>query len=252
MLPIVIATMTADPATLSKSAPEGGSSSANRRRDVGVPAIAHYTLPGRAYDLWVEGRLLEELGIPDDKRTRVEIIGGEIFVSPGPLLHHAGIIADIRDALALMRSNDRDYPWRSVEHMDFNLRHIGDGYIPDLIILTNIFLSDPSNAGARHLVAEQIGMVVEVTSKSTASNDREPIEVTERRTKWNGYAHEGVEFYLLVDREPNTALVTLFAKPDLPDGEYRSYRQWAFGETIALPEPFGVEISTENWLPREK
>lgn len=221
---------------------------------MGVPAIAHYslTLPERAYDLWVEGRLLEELGIPDDKRTRVEIIGGEIFVSPGPLLHHARILADIRDALTFKRAADRDYPWRSIEHMDFNLRHIGDGYIPDLIVLKDAVLNDPSNAEVRNLIAEQIGMVVEVTSKSTASTDREPHEDDERRTKWNGYAHEGVEFYLLVDREPNTALATLFTTADLPDGEYRACRQWVFGETIVLPEPFGVEIPTENWLPWEK
>lgn len=113
-------------------------------------------------------------------------------------------------------------------------------------------LNDPSNAEVRNLIAEQIGMVVEVTAKSTASTDREPHENDERRTKWNGYAHEGVEFYLLVDREPNTALATLFTTPDLPDGEYRACRHWAFGETIVLPEPFGVEIPTSDWRPWEK
>lgn len=219
---------------------------------MGYPAIAHYTLPGRAYDLWVEGRLLEALGIPDDKRTRVEIIGGEIFVSPGPLLHHARIVADVRDAFAVKRAADRDFSWRSVEHVDFNLRHIGDGYIPDLIVLAAEDLEDPSNAGACNLVAEQVGMVLEVTSKSTASRDRAPDEAAERRTKWNGYAHEGVAFYLLVDRDPKVASVKLFTRPDLPDGEYRVCDEWAFGETIVLPEPFGVEIPTEGWQTWEK
>jgi hypothetical protein len=222
-----------------------------KRGTVPVPVrVRRYLeLTESAYELWVDGRLLEELGIRDDGRSRVEIIGGEILVSPGPLFHQVRIITDIHDAFTLARSGDSECPWRSLQNMDFNLRHIGDGYVPDLIVLSVDEYEDPSNADARNLIAEQIGMAVEITSKPTASTDREPDSDRERWTKWNGYAHEGVEFYLLVDRGPEAGCVSLFSEPDLPDGVYRRRERWMFGETVVLPEPFGIEIPTEGWQP---
>lgn len=47
-------------------------------------------------ELWVQGRLLDELGIRDDGRTRVEIIGGEIVVSLLPTVDHGGMVSDIQ------------------------------------------------------------------------------------------------------------------------------------------------------------
>ncbi|MBS2966064.1 Uma2 family endonuclease [Actinocrinis puniceicyclus] len=245
-------TITMHPATLSRRPHRDAGRSADRRRDVGVPAIAHYTLPGRAYDLWVEGRLLEALGIPDDKRTRVEIVGGEIFVSPGPLFHHVKIATQIQKAFNRSENSNPEFLWQAVQGMDFDLRHVGDGYIPDLIVMSNEEYDDPANESARNLVAEQIAMVVEITSRSTATNDRVPAADAEHRTKWNGYAHEGVPFYLLVDRAPSVARVSLFTDPYLPDGVYQTEKHWAFGETIVLPEPFRVEIPTDVWRPWQK
>lgn len=216
---------------------------------MGFPAVAHFVLPDSAYHLWLKGNLREALGIRDDGRTRIEIIGGEIVVSPGPLFDHARIASEIHKAFNRRELSDPGFGWEIVQGMDFDLRHVGDGYIPDLIVLTAKEYDDPSNGRARHLVAEQVGMVVEITSKSTAAHDRKPgIEAEARkRNKWNGYAHEGVEFYLLVDRAPDKACVTLFSDPELPDGLFRTAKRWRFGETIVLPEPFGVEIATEGW-----
>lgn len=220
---------------------------------MGVPAVAHFILPERAYDLWLKGELREKLGLRrDEKRTRIEIIGGEIVVSPGPLFHHARIASQIQKAFNWREQSDPDFEWRIVQGMDLDLRHIGDGYIPDLIVLTTKEYDDPTNSRARHLVAEQIGMVVEITSKSTAANDREPDDGEPGFTKWNGYAHEGVGFYLLIDRAPGRGCSTLFSDPYLPEGLFRAAKRWKFGETITLPEPFGVEIPTEDWLTWEK
>ena len=202
-----------------------------------------------AHDLWVEGRLHEELGIPDDKRTRIEIIGGEIVVSPGPLFQHARIVTEIQKAFIRREIPMPEYPWRCVQMMDFNLPRIGDGYIPDLIVLPTSEYDDPSNANARHLIAKKIGMTVEVTSKSTAAEDRVPGRKRERPTKWNGYAREGIEFYLLVDRAPNKTIVTLFTEPNPARGIYLGTQSWKFGESVILPEPFGVEIATDAWAP---
>lgn len=214
---------------------------------MGVPAIAHFVLPERAYDLWVEGRLLEALGIPDDKRTRVEIIGGEIVVSPAPFLDHAYIVSIIQEAFFRRRMTSADYPWRVAQVVDFNLPRISDGYIPDLIVLTEDDFRAAAVARSRNLTAKQIGMVVEVTSKWTAVNDREPGRSRVKTTKWNGYAYEEVEYYLLVDRAPSKAMVTLFTEPDPAQGIYLSQQVWKFGEAVVLPEPFGLEIPTETW-----
>jgi hypothetical protein len=95
-------------------------------------------------------------------------------------------------------------------------------------------------------------MVVEVTSVSTAVNDREP--KLHRRlagTKWSGYAHAGIPFYLLIDRDPRTAKTTLFGSPDRRSGDYKELQSWNFGETIRLATPFGFEISTEQWTSWE-
>jgi len=51
-------------------------------------------LPEPAYDLWVAGRLAEILGVPEDG-TRVEIIGGENVVSPGPRVGHGKIVHEV-------------------------------------------------------------------------------------------------------------------------------------------------------------
>ena len=219
------------------------------------PAYLHryYELPEPAHDLWASGRLHEVLGIPDDQRTRVEIIGGEIVVSPGlNTLTHARIASDIQSAVFLRGAPESDYPWRAVQNIDFNAEHAGDGYTSDLIALSAEVFSAAATQHARHLTAEQIGMAVEITSEATAADDREPDRQRTRPTKWNGYAHEGVEFYLLVDRAPDKRCVTLYSDPDLPEGVYDSAKTWEFGETVTLPEPFEVEIPTEGWLPWER
>jgi Uma2 family endonuclease len=239
------------PDTLAVSHQSGDSRAAKRRLVVvqnhaGAPRPAHDPRRGSSYDLWVKGELHEVIGVPDDGRTRVEIIGGEIVMSPGPLFQHARIATDIHNAIA--RAGSPEFPWRAVQGMDFNLERINDGYIPDLVVMSAVEF-DVADGDARHLTVRQISMVVEITSKSTAADDREPGPRRERPTKWNGYAREQVPFYLLVDRDPRIAKTTLFTKPDPVTGAYRTSRAWAFGVTVVLPDPFGVEIATDFWDP---
>jgi hypothetical protein len=202
-----------------------------------------------AYDLWVDGRLLEELGIPDDRRTRVEIIGGEIVVSPAPYFRHAAIATEIQKSFFRRELPEPGFPWRVVQTINFNLQEIGDGYIPDLIVLSQTDFDAADAANALNVTAEQIGMAIEITSKSTAMEDREPGAKRARPTKWNGYAREGTKFYLLVDREPDKPMVTLFSDPNPARGIFQTEQRWEFGETVVLPEPFGIEIPTEGWQP---
>jgi Uma2 family endonuclease len=230
-----------------------GSRPVDRRQTVGVPVMVHQhlelELSEPAYDLWIDGRLHGELGIPDDGRYRVEIVGGEVVVSPVPPLAHAGIVGDIRDAFTRAAVNRPGFRWRAFENAAFTLEGVADGYVPDLIVLESDVFDAARIGRATSLTAKQVTLVVEVTSKSNAAEDREPGPRRRRSTKWNGYAREGIPHYLLVDRDPREAKVTLFTEPNRVTGEYASFQTWAFGDALSLPEPFGVSVATTQWHP---
>jgi hypothetical protein len=217
---------------------------------VSIAAVAHrhYTLPDTPYNLWVRDELADHLQLPHDG-TRVEIIGAEIVVSPGPTVGHNGIVQDVTDGLAAARGTDPAFPWRCIQTTDLNLVEIQDGYIPDLIVLETKILVEARRAEARHLLPWQAHLVIEVTSRGNAADDRQPTLRRASPTKWNGYARVGIPYYLLVDRGPKHAQAILYSSPDQSSGAYGHLRSWEFGEVIRLPEPFGFEISTELWEP---
>jgi hypothetical protein len=43
--------------------------------------------------------------------------------------------------------------------------------------------------------------------------------------------------------------VILYSLPDQSAGTYDHLRSWEFGEPIRLPEPFDIEIPTDDWDP---
>lgn len=212
-----------------------------------MAAEAHHTrvLPDSAYNLWLRDELPDTLGLPNDG-TRVEIIGGEIVVSPGPDYAHNRIVRDIQRSFIAADLAERSFPWRCVQTTDLNLSDIRDGYIPDLIVLDGEMDRAAAKAQVRHLLPEQTALVVAVTSPSNADYDRQP---TLRRpaTKWTGYAQVGIPHYLLIDRDPHSAQAILYSDPG--SGKYRYLRVWEFGEPIRLPEPFGVVTDTGEWEP---
>lgn len=205
------------------------------------------SLPGPAYDLWVAGKLAEILGVPDDG-TRVEIIGGEIVVSPGPKSGHNVIVATVQDPFSAARVTNPSFPWRTLQTTDLNMAGIGDGYIPDLVCVTAELFEDLAK-DVSHLLPDQIALAVEVTSPSNAAEDRRPGPRRERSTKWSGYAREGIPHYLLIDRDPKVVKATLYSDPDRGTGRYRACASWPFGEPIRLPDPFSLDIPTANWQP---
>lgn len=224
------------------------------QQQVGVPAVVHYlqyVLPEPAHDLWAKGELDTAIGIPDDGRTRVEIIGGEIVVSPAPLFGHGLIASAIHNAVAVAHATRSDFVWCVFQATGLDLDRVADGYIPDLILMAEAEV-DAVAARARYVTARQIAMTVEITSKSTAADDREPGPRRRRPTKWNEYAREVVPYYLLVDRDPKAATSVLFSEPDRQTGTYQTTAEWPFGETITLPEPFNVEIPTDAWTTWEE
>lgn len=128
-----------------------------------------------------------------------------------------------------------------------NLAQVKDGYIPDLLVISTSVAAETGQVRARHLLPEQVGIVVEVTSPANAADDRQPTLRRSTPTKWNGYAQVGLPYYLLIDRAPLVAQAVLYSDPDPSSDAYLHFESWRFGEAIRLPEPFGIDIVTDRW-----
>jgi hypothetical protein len=204
-------------------------------------------LPDTPYSLWAGGRLDGVLHLPET--SRVEIIGGEIVVSPAARYRHGRIIDCIALQFQARITQDPDFPWYCSQNTGLDLVGIQDGYIPDLLVLDTQIAQEADDADVRNLVADQVEMAVEVTSPSNAFADRCPVPGKAKRTKWSGYALAEIPYYLLVDRDPKEPCVTLYSIPHPNTGAYLEQQAWAFGETIVLPEHLGVTIPTANWKP---
>ncbi|MFD0901451.1 Uma2 family endonuclease [Actinomadura sediminis] len=213
-----------------------------------VATVHGFPLPDTPYEMWVRGELDEYLHLPDDG-TKVEVVGGEIVVSPSPVPSHYFVVKSIERAMYQAEMADPDFRWESMQAVDLNMAPIKDGYIPDLMIMDSGTAFGIFEDDRKAVRPEQLEAVVEVTSPSNARNDRPPRLVQVAGTKWSAYARSGIPFYLLVERDPSKPGVTLFGEPHLPSGTYETLHFWKFGETVKLPEPLGFEIETERWRP---
>ncbi|MFI7698418.1 Uma2 family endonuclease [Nonomuraea sp. NPDC049480] len=213
-----------------------------------LPEELRFILPSSPYQMWVDGELQDYLHIPYDG-TRVEIIDGEIVVSPAPRFRHNGVIGLIADKLAIRRHVDPAYRWRYIAGNGLNFVAEENGYIPDLMILDAEIWQEAWHLNPLHLVTDQAEMVVEVTSPSTAERDRPPTGKPASKGKWCGYARAEIPYYLLIDLDPAVSRITLYSIPDQSSSAYLHEESWGLGETIILPDPIGIEIPTDGWKP---
>jgi Uma2 family endonuclease len=207
----------------------------------------HETMPDSAYDMWVRGDLNEFLSLPPE--TRVEVIEGDIVVSPSAVVAHAVIVEDIAEGLRAGRGDRSSSPWRAIQVVGFDLVRERNGVIPDLLLVDRAALAQRSES--TKVFPEDVVMVVEVTSKSNARNDREPFLGEHPHNKWYAYARAGVRYYFVVDRDPRIARSTLYGEPDGNTGSYATLATWSFGDEITLPEPLGFTIDASEWKPWE-
>jgi hypothetical protein len=73
-----------------------------------VAAGAHFMLPDSPYAMWVRDELAGYLHLPKD-RTRVEVVGGEIVVSPGPSVDRNSMVRDIERGLFAAELTDTTF-----------------------------------------------------------------------------------------------------------------------------------------------
>ncbi|MFF7729264.1 Uma2 family endonuclease [Streptomyces sp. NPDC008001] len=108
-------------------------------------------------------------------------------------------------------------------------------YVPDMAVVPE-HLED-----ADYVLPDQTLLIVEVTSDSNGDTDR----ITKRRR----YAEYGAPLYLLVDRQERSC--TLFSEPGQL-GYTHTDGPLPFGVPVHLPAPFGLDIETSGFSPRER
>ncbi|MFH0242651.1 Uma2 family endonuclease [Streptomyces sp. HK10] len=181
--------------------------------------------PGRAHGWDDLVRLWEETDGPEG--SKVEIIDGVVTVSPPPAKDHNDIADEIQRALYTVIPRD----WGIYQTQGVSVPSRSGIYIPDLLVVPKTAMRDAD----RFVSADDAELVVEITSSSNARHDRV--------SKPAGYAQAGVPLYLLVDRwAPGGPTVTLYGEPK--EDVYRVLHAGKFGDTIHLPDPFGLTIDT--------
>ena len=189
-------------------------------------------LPGDERDLCARGQLGPWFGFRHS--SRVEVVGGDVFVSWAAGLTSAETLSSI--LAALVNARGRECPR--------DVRLLVEGEV-DFAVVDVERWSESMDRFTPPWLGELIA--IEVTTPD-AGTGRGPGALRHR-----GYptrtdlACLGVPCYLLVDRAPEVAEVSVFAKPDVEAGRFTRAATFSFGEPFQLPDPIGLTVSTDRW-----
>lgn len=186
-------------------------------------AVEHQPPSGDDWDSVVQ--LWEEMGVP--KGCKVEIIEGIVTGAPPPANDHNLIAELVQRRLYTAIPDD----WGVFQSLNLAVPCHGGLYIPDLAVVPR----DAVPRGENFAPAAVAQLVVEITSKSNAVNDRV--------AKLKGYAAAGVPLYLLIDPHA-TGSPTLHLYGEPGEGKYRVLSACKFGEAMHVPEPFDLALDT--------
>ncbi|MBW8486254.1 Uma2 family endonuclease [Actinomadura parmotrematis] len=200
----------------------------------------------QVYDLWVDDALDGLFPFPEG--SRVEVVEGEVVVSPAPSPAHNGIVMDVSREFHRAEILRPGFPWDVDINSGLTMTGSLKGFVPDLAVLDRDTLRRVRDGRVKKIVAEEVELVVEVTSPRNADTDRRP-GARLPGNKWSCYAAVGIPYYLLVDRDPQAARSVLYSIPDEGTAAYLHEEEWPFGETVHLPDPFALDIDTTAWLP---
>lgn len=186
--------------------------------------VDHTAASGHEWDDLV--RIWQETDAPEG--CKVEIIEGIVTVAPPPSIAHNKIADKVQRRLYQAIPED----WGIYQTLGTAVPSRDGLYIPDLAVAPEGVLDAEEE---NYIPAAAAELVVEITSKSNASNDR--------IKKAAGYAQAGVPLYLLIDGwAPGGPTVTLYGEPK--GDVYRVLRAGKFGDAIELPEPFAFALDT--------
>ncbi|MGY1453363.1 Uma2 family endonuclease [Streptomyces sp. SS8] len=171
---------------------------------------------------------LERMPVPEG--YKVEIVEGSVYMTPQRWTHWRiirKVLRQLEDQFGL------DAEIGSDVRIDFP-GHL-NGFAPDLVKITEGAVPDAQDRYS----PDDVELVVEVLSRSTAANDHGP--------KLKAYAAAGVPAYLIVD--PYGARCHLHTHPK--DGGYGSELTVDFGEPVKITET-SVELTiATDGFPRD-
>ena len=189
--------------------------------------VDHSTASGHEWDGLV--RIWQDTDAPEG--CKVEIIEGIVTVAPPPSNDHNDIADLVQRSLYEVIPKE----WGIYQTLGTAVPSRNGLYIPDIAVAPRQVLRTQKG---NYVLAEAAELIVEITSKSNASNDR--------IKKAAGYAQAGVPLYLLIDNwAPGGPTVTLYGEPQ--SGVYRVLHAGKFGDTIQVPKPFDLELDTSEF-----
>ncbi|MFG3100414.1 Uma2 family endonuclease [Streptomyces sp. NPDC048182] len=160
---------------------------------------------------------------------RVEIIGGQILMSPPPDGPHGDALTDL--SMPFLASGLHGKEARMIQGIGLWLPTDASDYvIPDLSLVDGDYRD--------HLVENNcydpdcFRLVLEVTS----SNHR-----TDLRTKVGAYARAKIPVYVIVDRKHQR----LHVLTDPASDDYATHRVHSPGEHVTLPESIGAAVTLD-------
>ena len=185
-----------------------------------VPRIRPKPRPGNLRE--VAEKIEEATGL------RVQILGGKLVMSPTPRGKHAKVIYLLEETIRPKLPPELV----AVEMSSIEMPGEPDEYVtPDLLVCPAGFLESDDWL----LDPRDVEVAVEVISQSEKSR--------EIRDKADWYAVAGVPVLLVVD--PRKGTWALHTQPD--NGAYTDVLPGKFGESVRLPEPLDIEISTDGF-----
>ncbi|MFE5240993.1 MULTISPECIES: Uma2 family endonuclease [unclassified Streptomyces] len=166
---------------------------------------------------------------PTPEGFKVEIVAGNVYMSPQRDTHWRIILAVIRQLLAGYQEN------RLLSDVRIDYPGCLNGFASDVVALTQ----DAAKGEDGRWHYQDIEFVAEVISRSTGANDYGPKKAT--------YATAGVPVYLIVDPYTGTWHLHTLPKGD----EYRSVLSLDFGTAIDLTDTVvGLTLKTAAF-PRD-
>ncbi|WP_212910493.1 Uma2 family endonuclease [Streptomyces sp. TS71-3] len=173
------------------------------------------------------------LALDTPEGFRAELIEGDIVVTPPPDGDHEDYIGLIADEVSRRSRTRMQFAGNKGLKLPSGTAKPIAHVIPDATFAPrDMRLFRGAEAW---MPPNGVALVLEVTS-AKPQRDRED--------KRRCYARGEIPLYLLVDRE--AASLTLFSEPEGDD--YRQLCTVPFGKALPLPEPFGFELETTDFL----
>jgi Uma2 family endonuclease len=156
------------------------------------------------------------------KGWRVELIEGEIHVTPPANGEHEEIVSEVTDQVVQRRKEQRIRSYTGIG-LFLPGASVSGKVEPDIVLAPKGSFDDQ----AEYHDCSAVLLVVDV-----AGNDRVK--------KISGYVRAGIPVYLLIDRESEQAVVCTE-----PSGEdYGAKAAYKLGEVVPLPDPLGFDLDT--------